>query len=176
MHAFSNRRLAFWALGTFLAIGPWAIQVPAPLRPSIAKNGADDSAVIREGLVAWRTPGGKFNSACSSCHAPDAFDLAQFNFDDANIRRRAFAHVDESNATKIIALVHAIRRKYNIGKPLDPMAERPLQPGGEVLPGATSTDRDLAFGKSLIPLLPTLMAGRVDSFDKAKKARDEMMA
>jgi hypothetical protein len=147
-----------------------AMQVPAPLRPQVSND-----EVIKQGMVAWRTPGGKLNSACSSCHAPDGFDLAAFGFDDATIRRRALAHVDGDNATKIIALVHAIRNKYNL-QPLNEMTDRPFQPGGAMIDGATSEDRDLSFGKSLIPILPTLMSGRIDSLEAAKKARDEMLA
>ena len=166
-HLFA-RTLAFSALG----FGLWAIaQVPSSIKPAAPK----DDDVFKQGMVAWRTPGGKFNSACSSCHSPDAFDLAEFGFDDATIRRRALAHVGDADASKIIALVHATRKRYNL-QPMDPMNDRPLQPGGAVLAGATSEDRDFAFGKSLIPLLPTLMTGRVDSLEKAKKARDEIMA
>ncbi len=160
-----------WSIGLAAVALPWAFalhQVPAPQKPQ-----APD--VFAEGLAAWRRPGGKFNSACSSCHAPDAFDIAQFNFDDDTIRRRALAHVDAADANKIIALVHAVREKYQL-KPLDPMLDRPLQPGGLVLPGATPADRDLAFGQSLSSVLPTLMTDRIDSLQKAKKARDEILA
>jgi len=161
------------ALGAICIALPWlaaSLQVPAPMRTA-----PRDEDVIKNGLVAWRTAGGKFNSACSSCHAPDAFDLAQFNFDDATIRRRALAHVDSEHATKIVALVHATRRKYHL-TPIDPMTARPFQPGGFVLPGKIAADRDLAFGKSLEPLLPTLMNGRIDSLAKAQMARDEILA
>src|SRR5579885_3658246 len=98
-------RHARTALAGLAILLPWlgarAVQVPAPLKPQL-----NDSEAIKAGLVSWRTPGGKFNSACSSCHAPDAFDLARFNFDDTTIRRRALAHVGQADATKIVALVH----------------------------------------------------------------------
>ena len=173
MLAALRHRSIRWAAGALAVILPWlaaTAQVPGPLKPRVT-----DQDVIREGMMAWRTPGGKFNSACSSCHAPDAFDLAQFNFDDATIKRRALSHVGADDADKIIALVHAIRRKYDL-HPLDPMTDRPLQPGGSMIAGPTSEDRDLAFGKSLASVLPTIMTDRVDSLDKAKKARDEFMA
>lgn len=168
------RRLAGFALvAVSMALPVFAFQGPEVEPKAVSKT---DSHVIKDGLVAWRTAGGKFNSACASCHSPDAFDLAQFAFDDATIRRRALAHVGDQDATKIIALVHAMRRKYGITKPLDPMSDRPLQPGGHVLAGATSEDRDMAFGKSLIALLPTLMTGRVDSLASAQRACKEVMA
>lgn len=174
--SFLNRNRAVrWCVGVAALALPWlgalAIQTPGPLK----QKPISDEDTIRQGIVAWRTPGGKFDSACASCHAPDAFDLAEFGFDDATIRRRALAHVDNENATKIIAFVHAIRRKYNL-TPLDAMNDRPLQPGGEVLPGATPEERDLAFGKSLATPLPLIMSGRVDSLQTAKQARDEIMA
>jgi hypothetical protein len=147
-----------------------AIQVPARQRPNVTND-----TVIEQGLIAWRKPGGKLNSACSSCHAPDAFDIAGFAFSDTTILRRAHAHLENPDAVKIVALVHAIRKKYNI-QPLNPMRDRPLQPGGTVLEGKTSEERDLAFGKSLATTLPILMRDRVDSFEKAKKARDEVLA
>ena len=156
-----------------LALPVYALQGPTVVPKPISDG---DVQAIKEGLVAWRTPGGRLNSACASCHSPDAFDLAQFAFDDATIRRRAISHVSDENATKIIALVHAMRRKYAITSPLDPMNDRPLQPGGRVLPGATPEDRDLAFGKSLESVAPMLMTGRVDSLAKAREAEKEIMA
>lgn len=136
----------------------------------------DDETIIQRGLVAWRTPGGPLKSACAQCHAPDGFDLAIFNFADEHIRRRASMHVELPDADRIVAMVHALRRKYNIAKPLSPFRHRPFQPGGEVLPGRTPADRDLFFGESLRAFLPTLMEGTVDSVASAQKARDELLA
>lgn len=172
------RTLNFRHLGFAFAIAaPWAAAV-AVQGPSIKPKheASPDTKVILEGMKAWRTPGGKFNAACSSCHSPDAFDLAQFNFSDATIQRRATAHVGKDDAAKIVAMVHAVRRKYGINHPLDSESVRPLQPGGEVLPGDKPADRDLAFGKSLSGPLPTLMVGRIDTLAKAQKARDEVLA
>jgi hypothetical protein len=169
---FLSLSLALLAVGGSIA-GSSVFQGPRVAPKSVSD---EDAQAIKEGLVAWRTPGGRLNSACASCHSPDAFDLAQFAFDDATIRRRALSHVNAENATKIVALVHAMRRKYDIDKPLDPMNDRPLQPGVQILPGATSEDRDLAFGRSLIPLMPTLMTGRVNSLEMANKARQEIMS
>lgn len=166
-----------WLLGIAAASVPWlgalAIQGPSsspkPLSPVEQK-------VYERGLAAWRKPGGKFNAACSSCHSPDGFDVAQFGFDDSTIRRRALAHVGEEDAGHIVELIHLTRSRYGIQKPLDPTEDRPLQPGEQVLQGATSADRDLAFGKSLEMPLPTLMTERIDSLAKAEKARQEILA
>lgn len=174
MHTPTLRRNGrFLALALFGA-APWilalAVQSSAPT-PSLP-----DETVIKQGLVAWRTPGGKMNSACASCHAPDGFDIAQFNFTDATITRRAMNHVNPANAKKIVAMIHALRRTHHLTNLLDPMSDRPLQPGGAMLAGATTAERDLAFGKTLMGPLPTLMAGRVDSLADAKRAQDELLA
>lgn len=164
-------------IGIALAIStPWAasLALQAPSAHSKPTSSAASTA-IQEGLKAWRTAGGKFNAACSSCHAPDGFDLAQFAFSDQTIERRALSHVGKADAAKIVAMVHAVRRKYGISHPFDPATVRPLQPGGEVLPGATSAERDLAFGKSLAVPLPSLMVGRISNLAAAQKARDELL-
>lgn len=148
---------------------PWvaatALPDPPPYDPA-----------IEAGLKSWRTAGGKFNAACSSCHAPDAFDLAVFDFKDHHIRRRAMTHVGQDDADRIVALIHAIRKKYKITKPLEPMAVRPFQPGGELLPGATSEQRDFELGKSLKRLAPTLSVGRIETLADARRAKNELLA
>ncbi len=81
----------------------------------------------------------------------------------------------EADAEKIVAYVHALRQKLGITKLRDPNEDRPLQPGGEVLPGATAADRDLAFGQELQPLLPTLFGPRIETLEQAQKAEQEVL-
>ena len=127
----------------------------AGLSPDVSEAELDQ--IIAEGVEAFRKPGAIQNgAACANCHAPDGLDLAYFNFDDNTIKRRAEPHVSQysfqlsaSDFKKIQKLIDALRIKYNIS-PRDHMEFRPLQPGGEVLPGITAAERDLAFGRQLV--------------------------
>lgn len=129
----------------------------ASLSPDTPEAELDE--IITEGLEGWRKPGViQDGAACANCHAPDALDLAYFNFDDATLKRRAEPHVGQfsfqlsgSDFKKIEKMIHALRIKYDI-EPKDPMNFRPLQPGGEVLPGNTAADRDNAFGQHLVDM------------------------
>lgn len=119
-------------------------------------DGEDLDEVIAEGMIAWRKTGTIMEgAACANCHAPDAIDLAYFDFEPNTIRRRAKKHTGKLDTTlgnsdinKIIRLVKAKRAKYDI-EPRDHMNDRPFQPGGSVLAGQTASDRDLAFGQQL---------------------------
>lgn len=65
-----------------------------------------------------------FQTSCASCHASgDGFDLAFFGFPDADIVRRAAAHVDSATARDIAAYVGTL--------PVTSMEPdvRPFQPG-----------------------------------------------
>lgn len=164
-------RLKFLAAGAALAL-PWAlglmnIQNSAP--PPANKS------AIEKGLEAWRKVGYVNNASCASCHGPDGLEIAVYNFDDATIRRRAAIHVNAEDSAAIIGMIHALREKYGIAKPLDPMEDRPLQPGGAVLPGATPAERDAAFSLELEEKLPTLTHGRIQSVGDAIKAKEEML-
>ncbi|HKL19378.1 MAG TPA: hypothetical protein VJ905_10435 [Halalkalibaculum sp.] len=136
-------------------------------------------AIISEGLEAWRKPGViQQGAACANCHAPDALDLAYFNFDDNTLKRRAEPHVGEfsfqlsgSDFKKIEKMVDALRIKFDI-EPKDPMDFRPLQPGGEVLPGNTAADRDYAFGRQLADMDFIFATEPVLSLEDAKEHRD----
>lgn len=71
-------------------------------------NDPDLEARIAEGLEVWRKPGIILeDAACNDCHAPDALDLAFFDFGDDNIMRRAEPHVGNEDAQKIVGLIHA---------------------------------------------------------------------
>ena len=128
------------------------------------------------GLAAWRKSGKIDNAACANCHGPDGFELAIYDFTDANILRRARPHLGDVDAQRVLGLIHAVRHKYGIQKRLDPMLDRPFQPTGRVLPGATAPERDVAFGHELEDRLPLLMKGKITTLDEAKAAADQIMA
>jgi hypothetical protein len=128
-------------------------------------------------MTVWRKPDAS-GMACANCHAPDAFDLAYIDFGDANIRRRAIFHVSPTEADQLVAMVQALRARHNITAPKPAAEFRPFQPGGTVLPGATAAERDLAFARTLVSKLPTMMGegAVIDSPAKALRARDELLA
>lgn len=128
---------------------------------------------LRAQLASWRTAD-RSGMACAHCHAPDAMDLALFDFPDADIRRRASFHVGVEDAENIVGLVRAVRAAHGI-VPRDRVNDRPFQPGGRVLPGATHMERDWAFGQTLVAKLPTLATGRVETVEQALRARDEVL-
>src|SRR6056297_983717 len=78
-------------------------------------------AIISEGLEAWRKPGViQQGAACANCHAPDALDLAYFNFDDNTLKRRAEPHGGEfscqlsgTDFKKIEKMVDALSTKFD---------------------------------------------------------------
>ncbi len=130
--------------------------------------------VIADGIASFRAVGAiQDGASCASCHAPDAYDLAYFDFDDATLRRRVEPHLSEAHADRIIALVHALRQRDGI-TPRDHRTHRPFQPGGRVLPGATVAARDLAFGRQAD--VASLFPQRVLSRDQARAARDRWLA
>jgi hypothetical protein len=136
---------------------------------------AVDRDLIRKGLAVWHKPDDK-GRACVSCHSPQGLELAFFDFDDEDITRRVEAHLPPADAQTIVAMVHARRRQYKIYTPLNAMADRPLQPGGDVLPGDTPAARDFAFAQEIDRLVPLLTRGDVDSLAKAKEAAKQVLA
>lgn len=137
-------------------------------------NSLTKAEIIAEGLVAWRTPD-QNGFACANCHAPDALDLARFNFSDATIRRRDESHLSNEDTEKIIALVHALRDSLGLsGQLLDPLQDRPFQPGGQPVAGNTPQERDFNTGNQVFATqLPSLFS-RIDSPEKAKSAENEI--
>jgi len=159
-----------------LLIGAPALCIPVA-KTEVPKQGVNSlDAKYRLGLAAWRKPGKIDNAACSNCHGPDGFELAIYNFDSANILRRAQPHLDAADAQNIVGLIEAVREKYHITKKLSPMTDRPLQPTGQVLPGKTSLERDDAFAVELQDKLPLLSKGPITTIEQAKVAADQMMA
>lgn len=131
--------------------------------------------IIEEGLIPWRTPDAN-GMACANCHAPDALDLAVFNFSDANIRRRDEFHLSTEETDKIIAMIHALRDSFGLNNQLlDPLNDRPFQPGGYFIEGSTSQERDLNTALQVFSIqLPTLF-GRVSTMEDALAAQAEIL-
>ncbi|MFI5384516.1 MAG: hypothetical protein ACHQ50_00180 [Fimbriimonadales bacterium] len=165
--------LAALAFGVYVASPLIGVCSPMPLAERPQSGQAGDA--LKEGLAVWRMPD-KSGAACASCHSPDGIELAAYAFDDATILRRATPHIGHTGGLQVVQYIHALRSAKGITKGLDPMANRPMQPGGEVLSGATASDRDLAFGRTLPLLLPNLMGKPIDSIEAARKARDEVLA
>jgi hypothetical protein len=144
---------------------------PSPGNPVIS---SDPVAAHQAALTLWRKPIPK--GSCSACHGPDFFDLARIGSSDATIIRRALA--DSATPDEAAALVQAVKNlrvKHNL--PLEnPLEFRPFQPGGALLAGATPIERDIALGRQLERLQPTLMGARIDSLGAAQRARDEMLS
>ncbi|MEM9188886.1 MAG: c-type cytochrome [Myxococcota bacterium] len=128
--------------------------------------------VLSRGLAALRTPD-RFGTACANCHSPDAIELAAIAFTDDDILRRGLQHVDPDTALDLVDYVHALRKRYGI---TDPCSKdwRPFQPGGEVLPGATTTERELAFVEVLRERNYLLLREPIASLEMAKAAAEEL--
>ena len=127
---------------------------------------------LRPLLAAWRRVD-MSGLACAHCHAPDAIDLAMFSIADSDILRRASFHVGAKDAQSILALVQRMRALH-VAAPRDRFTARPLQPGGEVLPGATHFERDAAFGEHLRVKWPTLTGDRLHTVAQALAAKSEL--
>ncbi len=152
--------------------------------PEVVQDSFTPAEAHRIALQLWRDddltrhPKG----SCAGCHGADFFDLARIGSTDTDLKRRAV--IDGASATEANALVQAIsqlRTQYNM--PSTKAREfRPFQPSGsQILPDLSdvphiaSAKRDVAFAKSLEPLLPTLYGTPISTLEQAKKARDELL-
>ena len=169
-------RVSLFALSVFIFTGLSGCQDVA-LSPDASPQEID--RVISEGLEAWRKPGAiQKGAACANCHAPDAIDLAYFDFSESTIKRRAEPHVGHfsfqltgSDFKKIQKMIQALRVKYDI-EPRDHMKFRPLQPGGEVLPGNTAAERDKSYALQLFELGYPFVTDTVLTLEDARMHRD----
>lgn len=164
-----------------LSVVSGATGTPSPV-PSLATNvEATAAAAVTgiadydAGLAVWRKPREK--DSCVSCHGPDFIDLAHIGTTDTDLIRRAVQDgASPAEAETLLKAVKDLRLRYAI-TPRDPRSFRPFQPGGSVLPGATSIERDAAFGDELIQRLPTIgSATPIRTIADARRARDELLA
>src|SRR5579862_4406794 len=82
----------------------------------------DPRADYDAGLQIWRKPGATSDhGACANCHGPDGIELASYNFDDADIVRRASVHLDYEDTQAVVRFIHAVRERYGIRNLYDPM-------------------------------------------------------
>lgn len=137
-----------------------------------------NQAKIDAGIEVWRNQPDSRGRSCADCHgAPDAFDLAFFNFSDDDIRRRGSPnHIGTVDTEKVVELVQELRKKYDITNPANPRTTRVFQPGGTPLDGANPTERDAAFMQSLQTRIPILATGNVNSKTTADAAIAELLA
>jgi hypothetical protein len=168
------------ALAVLVAFGLVACQ-QTPDTTTRAPTPATSDAYT-QGLEVWRKPliGAKFNTAgvsCSSCHGADMVDLAVAGVRDADISRRGLEDgLSPAEVARVVAAVKDVRVSLKL-QAQDPDTFRPFQPGGVLLPGADNTERDIAFGRTLAAVVPTLMrAAPITTLQDAQKARDELLA
>lgn len=170
------------AIFTYISQPPTApdpTAAPAPYclaRPEANWTADQISAAMTAGIAAWRTAGPVDGNACSFCHGPDPMDLAFIGYTDSQLYRRGFSHVAQPTIDAVIDMVHALRATYKITTPPDPLTYRPFQPGGDVLPGASSQERDQAFGQELSDMGITLMGSPINDVATAQKAWQELQA
>jgi mono/diheme cytochrome c family protein len=144
---------------------------------------------ITRGMAVFRKEGPK--GACAGCHSAGAIDLAFIGFTDATILRRAVPNVGTDDAQTVVDLIHALRQRYKIDRPLHPRKFRFMQPGNEVLPemvdpgaaapaadnyGAHDDARDRAFGHYLQDNVKLLLLGdKITTLEQAKAAQDQLL-
>ncbi len=155
---------------------------PAPT-PTPTPTGLTASQAYSTALELWRNDDLSLHpkGSCAGCHGPDFIDLARIGSTDTDISRRAL--LDGATQAQADALVQAVAnmradRGFTV---TDARNFRPFQPGGSVLPATASdpkiagVERDIAFGRQLQRLLPTLSGAPIQSLERAQQARREMV-
>lgn len=164
--------------GGAIEIVSGAAPTPSPSVTTASTSPADTApseADYRAALAMWRVPREK--DSCVSCHGPDFIDLARIGTPDSDLIRRAVQDgASSEEAQALVRGVKYLRARYALPAE-NPRTFRPFQPGGALLPGANSVERDAAFGEELAKVLPTLTSTtRVATLADAKRARDELLA
>ncbi len=154
-------------IGLFLCLALASVEYAAFSRPA--------SDAYTEGLAVWRKPD-KLGRACASCHSADGIELAAYGYDDRTIVRRATPHQGAVAAQIIARYIRELRRRLGIKHLLNPMSDRPMQPGGRALPGPTPEARDKAFCMTLSQILPRLAGRRIETSASARTALNEVLA
>ena len=124
--------------------------------------------VDRPNLDAWFHKDSKGQS-CASCHSADGIELRSFA--DMDIRRRTSRHHTGETATGVLSLL-ASHPKVETGNGID---IRPMQPGGKVLAGKTTAERDRSFLINLQLLHPALFVP-VRTHDQALAFQKEVLS
>ena len=151
---------------------PVDITNPNTSTGSTAPVPTDPKLVYASALEMWRRPIPK--GSCAGCHGADFFDLARIGSSDDTIRRRAIGDTaTPQEADTLVAAVKLMREGMKLPQE-NPLEFRPLQPGGKPLPGATGIERDIAFGKQLSSVTPTLMGPRVATLEAAQQSCSEL--
>ena len=183
MPAFSTDHLADADIAAIYAYRstPGDANLPVPAvhclsRPEASWSKDQIDAAYTAGLKAWRTAGDVDGNACTSCHAADPMDLAFIGYTDAQMYRRGFSHSSQPTLDAVVDMVHALRARYNITQPPNPLTYRPFQPGVAVLPGNSALERDQAFGQELKDMNLRLMGAPINSIADAHQAWDELAA
>jgi mono/diheme cytochrome c family protein len=160
--------------------GPGATDLPVATDQQLGDR-------IARGMAVFRKEGPK--GACAGCHSAGAIDLTFIGFSDATILRRAVPNVGPEDAQTVVDLIHALRQRYHVDRPLHPRKFRFMQPGHDVLaevvdpgatlsadPGAHDEARDRAFGQYLQTDVKLLLAGdKITTLAQAKAAQDQLL-
>lgn len=119
-----------------------------PVRGDAQFDEASYVSAMQKGLIAWRTPGER--GACVACHGPDGIDLARLDYPNSAILRRALGQgLPSLKSMAIVTMVSAQRWRYGVKTPCRSRSFVPLQPGGKVLAGNSSSEKDRALYEAL---------------------------
>lgn len=149
-------------------------QIQWPATPVTPPEETDP--VLRAGLEAWRKADAN-GISCMDCHTPFGYDVAQFNFTQADVQRAASPHVSPTEADAIYAMLERYRDRYPpAGGLKDFRTFRPLQPAGVVAGGenASPDARDYAFGRYLESRF-RIAQGRITTLAEARTAAQELI-
>ncbi len=138
----------------------------------------DDAPILEAGLISWRKA--DMNGiTCAECHGAAGYDIAVFDFDQADLRRATEPHLPVADADAIFAMLEMWRAQYPPeGGLQDVETFRPFQPTG-VLLGEQYTDtlqQDAVFADYLEDGGFLLFQGEITTLAQARAAVNEMKA